>query len=374
METMMNNAIGRGPADLYEKAPGGGLTDAQERLARTWTFLDEDLPDDSSPMYERHPEYIDYIREHRLSYAGGDVRRYDLRQQLPNDVVAFTDIPYIGDGARAHLLDVYLPKEAYLRGDADIPTIFDIHGGAFFYSFKEIMSVYVAQLASRGFAVVCPNYTLAPGGDFLDMLADVSAALSWVGEHEGEYQLNRSQLFLSCDSAGALLGLFLLATQGDEELARLLGLDRRSAPMAFRSAGFCSGMLNYDHLFDTAVPDSKGLFDSLLPMFDRLRERLDGTAFERTENLLETLDRVPPMWLCTSTDDFLEEDSLRMAITLRRLGVDHQLVDLRSSNGRRLPHDYPLMTWDDGAAPCMDSILTFFREHMSPRIDIGDSM
>lgn len=362
-------------ADLYEKAQDGGLTDIQERLARTWTYLDEDLPGEEA-LRERddaYREFVGYIRRHRASYAASDVRRYDFRGALPEDVVRFSDIPYREDAdrCRAHRLDVFLPKSAYLRGDADIPTIFNIHGGAFFYSFKEIQNAYAAGLAQRGFAVVVPNYTLAPGGDVLTMLEDVNGALGWLRGQGARYQLSDEQLFLACDSAGALLGLLLLAAETNAEVASRLGVE--SFGTAFQSVGFVSGMLVYDHLFDRTKPDASGMLDILRPAFLRLVERFEGSAFDTSEGLLSSIT-VPPTWLSTSTDDFLETDTLLTAVALRRMNRDHELVDWRAVNGRRKPHDYPLMTWDPESALANDSMAAFFREHMRVRRSLSASV
>ncbi|PWG59639.1 alpha/beta hydrolase [Bifidobacterium catulorum] len=370
--TFSVNGIAFTREDLYATDGRRRLTPLQERLARTWTYLDEDIPaDDDMPDDAEYRDFVEYIRRHRASYAFSDVRRLDFRSAVPGTVMKFADIDYAGDGTRSHLLDIFLPKEAYLRGDGDIPVIFNIHGGAFFYSFKEIQNAYAAQLAEHGFAVVCPNYTLAPGGDFLDMLADVSTALQWLMHNGAAWQLSSEQMYLVSDSAGALLGTFLLACETNREMASLLGVPGRGA--RFRSVGFTSGMLAYDHLFDPSYPDSGELFEKLRPLFRPLIGRLGGTPYERTAALMERID-YPPVWLSTSTDDFLESDSLITAMRLRAMDRDHELHDLRAVNGRRIPHDYPLMTWDSGSAALNDAMIAFFREHLSPRTTLTASV
>lgn len=219
--------------------------------------------------------------------------------------------------------------------------------------------------------MVCPNYTLAPGGDFLDMLTDVSTALRWLVSNGDGWQLSAEQLFLVSDSAGALLGTFLLACETNEELSSLLGID--SNHVRFQSVGFTSGMLVYDHLFDAFYPDSGELFEKLRPAFRTLISRLEGTPYERTESLMRAI-AYPPVWLSTSTDDFLENDALYATMILRSMNCDHELHDLRSVNGKRIPHDYPLMTWDSGSGELNDAMMAFFREHLSPRTSLTASV
>lgn len=56
------------------------------------------------------------------------------------------------------------------------------------------------------------------------------------------------------------------------------------------------------------------------------------------------------------------------------MNCDHELHDLRSVNGKRIPHDYPLMTWDSGSGELNDAMMAFFREHLSPRTSLTASV
>lgn len=58
----------------------------------------------------------------------------------------------------------------------------------------------------------------------------------------------------------------------------------------------------------------------------------------------------------------------------QRCYCDHELHDLRSVNGKRIPHDYPLMTWDSGSGELNDAMMAFFREHLSPRTSLTASV
>lgn len=61
--------------DIYATNGTCVLTPLQERLARTWTYLDEDLPDTADiPDDDEYRVFIDYVRQHRASYAFSDVR------------------------------------------------------------------------------------------------------------------------------------------------------------------------------------------------------------------------------------------------------------------------------------------------------------
>ena len=61
--------------------------------------------------------------------AGNDAKRM-AKQNLPDGIVAVVDIPYIDDGKKEHLLDIYYPEGT----EAPLPVIIDIHGGGLMYA------------------------------------------------------------------------------------------------------------------------------------------------------------------------------------------------------------------------------------------------
>lgn len=346
-------------------ARNDGLTAEQDRLARTWTYIDEDLDG-------VEPAVADYVRTHRISYAHNDLPRDILKRDLPDDVVLYADIPYTDDGAdtvdgtvHGHRLDVLLPKDAVYRGGAPIPTIVEIHGGAFFYEFKELNRSHAARLAEHGYAVVSMDYRLYPAVDLLDQLADLSAALGWVKANAARYMLDWDRLFITADSAGVVESLYLMAAEHNAAIARALGLDGHGA--RFHAAGFKSAMVSLDHAFDESAKDPGDLVALLRPCFDRLVEHLRGGGFDRVGKLVAAM-AMPPVWMATSTDDFLESSSLELAVMLRDNGVDHQLIDCRAKRNQCLPHNFMAgMPWLEESRECVDSMIAFFDEHQPPR-------
>src|SRR4029079_18043255 len=83
-------------------------------------------------------------------------------QQLadaPKDVLAALDQSY--DSYPDCSLDVYLPGSATASRTA-LPVVVWIHGGAFVGGTKDELGGYLRMLASNGFVVVAPRYSLAP--------------------------------------------------------------------------------------------------------------------------------------------------------------------------------------------------------------------
>lgn len=352
MESLNSN---EGNAFLF--ARNDGLTAEQKSVASIWSNFDDDLQD-------ADPAVADYVLSRRVAYSHNDLPRYDLKHDEPDDVVVYKDIPYIDDGKRAHLLDVSIPKDALYRG-CPIPVVLEIHGGAFIYGFKEINRSHAIELARKGYAVVSPNYTLYPGGDFVDEMEDLSKVVEWVQAEGARYLLDVDQMFATGDSAGAVDVLYLVAIEHNPDFAKLIGVRGHGA--SFKALGLKSAMTNIDNVFDRSATDTGELVEGIRPFYERLYTRLNDTAYSTTKGLVAGMG-IPPVWMATSTDDFLESSSLELAMMLRDNDVDHQLIDCRAQRNQSLPHNFMVgMPWLPESKACLDSMVSFFDEHQAPR-------
>ena len=123
------------------------------------------------------------------------------------------NIPYVDDGDEDHLLDVY-------AADPDVkkPVIIEVHGGGFIGGTKETNKDHSLVYANAGFAVVTPNYTHLPKGNFVTVIQDIFKVLHWVEENAEKYNLDLENVFLSGDSAGAAIVSLTAANLTDQEM------------------------------------------------------------------------------------------------------------------------------------------------------------
>ncbi len=265
----------------------------------------------------------------RHIFESGDARRLAGQVQDLSDLKITRDLPYLPDGDRGHLFDLYelpsLPEDA--------PVLINIHGGGLFASYKEVNVNFNYEWARLGYRVVSISYRRIPETTLWHQVDDVMAALRYLKEHAPELRLCTDRCVLTGDSAGALLSLFALSVNDSPELQQTFGISGADIP--FRAAGFVSIML------DTQRRDLMRAINSVVA--DRAdRSRPCGRYLLSPEELLR--DAVlPPLFLVTSAEDLIRKDTLKLDRLLQKRGSDHILLDFPKGTERRLPHVFSVM-------------------------------
>lgn len=275
-------------------------------------------------------------------------------------VERLSDIPYVDDGSREHLLDVYKPA-----GPGPHPVLLYIHGGGFRILSKDTHWIMALAFARRGWLVFNASYRLAPANPFPAGIEDTCAAWEWVLANAERFGGDPARVVVAGESAGANL-VTSLATAACYE---------RPEPFARRV--FDAGLV------PRAVIASCGLFqvsdtaryrrDAKLPWWlaDRIEEvshaYLEGTTaasldladplcvFERGERPARPL---PPFFLPVGTADPLLPDTRRMARALGALGA--------TAEARYYPggiHAFHAFVWRAEARRCWADTYDFLDRH-----------
>ena len=250
-----------------------------------------------------------------------DQKRIDSQTPTPG-IQQIIDIPYIDDGERGHLLDIYYPEETAGK----LPVIIDIHGGGWMYGYKEINKYYCLKLASKGFLVASVNYRLVDDVLFPDQVKDIFAALGWLSDNLAAYPADLNNVFLTGDSAGGHLSCITSAVCLDKALQRELGV----TPPAF-SFGAVAVVSPAVNLFSN--PTTK-----LMPRI--LLGTKENTVFEKYMDFGQIASSgLPPYYIITSSGDFIRKQSYELKAILDKIGVENHLSDyVVLLNGKKLPH------------------------------------
>ena len=230
---------------------------------------------------------------------------------LLDNVTEFRDVPYIQDGDRAHMLDIYSP----ICHAEQVSVIVNIHGGGLIMGNKEFNRHFCLSLCNHGFLVFSIEYRLCPETTVFGQLQDIAAAMNYIDKMIPKFKGKPGIVHMVGDSAGAFLALYTAAIQRNPMLARTAGV--RPSYLEIQSMALISGM------FYTTRKDSIGLF---------LPKALYGEGYKK-HPFYPFLDpsapavglSLPPCMLITSKKDKLYGYTKDLAAALQRCGTPCKL-------------------------------------------------
>lgn len=285
----------------------------------------------------------------------GDLKRLS-GQKKAEGVEEIVDIPYVSDGHKYHLLDIYKPKDAAGK----LPVIIDIHGGGWVYGDKELNKYYCLHLAAAGFAVVNVSYRLCPEVKCADSLKDVNLALDWVADNGESYGLDTDNAFLTGDSAGGHYCALVLAAKENEKLKKLFGVTK----LDIKAVGFTCAAFNPSEL--------AGIPFAGIVMFDGVFGR--GYKHGKNKELYLAADfknnipaNMPPSYFITAYADFLQKQNLDIYAELQSRGIECEMTnfDAPLSDGHKLVHVYNVIEpWWEASQTANRGMLDFFKKHV----------
>lgn len=228
-------------------------------------------------------------------------------QTLPEGVRAELDIPYLDDGAKAHLLDIYTP-EGFQK---PLPVIIDIHGGGLMYGYKEINKNFCYHLARDGFIVISINYRLVPDVLYGDQVRDVLDAFHWIARHGEAYGCDLDRVFVAGDSAGGQLCAHCTLINNHSELRRIYRVSESG--LKIRAVALICCMYNRK---------GKCAFMNGAAFGKHYRKLAEYEGTDLDKYL--SAEYFPPAYIVTSDQDMIQEGSVYMEKLLTEKGIRHR--------------------------------------------------
>ncbi len=275
------------------------------------------------------------------------------RQTPTSGVVSISDIPYIADKTRAHLLDVYYPERVKGK-DARLPVIIDIHGGGWMYGYKEINKNYNLYLASAGYTVFSVNYRLVPEVCMAEQLQDIFAALQWIDTHLTEYPCDRNNVYLTGDSAGGQLAAFTAVIDSSAVLRQAFSVP--ASELSFNAVCLTSPACDMD---------AGGLVGYYAkPMLGKDYKKKPYAKYLSFEALLKA-GTMPPCFLVSSTGDFVAKNSTKKAAKLiEQSGAPYKFMYWNKHAGLKLSHVFAVIDpTRDESVMTINRMLEFFDKY-----------
>lgn len=249
----------------------------------------------------------------------------DKKFSFPDGVVESRDIPYIADGQKEHLMDVYRPEG---KENETLPVIINIHGGGLLIGNKEFNRYFCARLCLLGYVVFSVEYRLIPDCTVYDQFSDVSTAMTFIHDNLSSYQGNPDKIYGVADSGGAYLLTNVAAMTKNKKFAK--AAHTKAPDFSLNALGLISGM------FYTTRFDKIGLF---LPsyLYGKGYKKKAIAPYVNIENP-EIVSALPPCFLVTSHSDNLEHYTVKFEKALKANRVSHKM--LRFGKNKKLTHAF----------------------------------
>ncbi|MBQ8209278.1 MAG: alpha/beta hydrolase [Clostridia bacterium] len=281
-------------------------------------------------------------------------------QSKPEGICEINDIPYIDDGNKYHLMDLYYPEGT----TGKLPVIIDVHGGGWVYGDKELNKYFCMHMAKRGFAVFNMSYRLYNDVTVNEQLQDIGFALRWISEHAQEYPCDMENIMLVGDSAGGQLAAYSAVLMSSPELRHVFGIAEYEMKLTAL----------------TLISPVAYMDDGIMGVYCRRMwgdnyKRKDTHMFMNLDSILP-MGKLPPTMLITSSGDFLARSQThRAAEDLRRNGVTAKLLDYSEVNGKKLDHVFSVIYPESASgADAIDNFCNFFKKFISSKTAINKGM
>lgn len=277
-------------------------------------------------------------------------------QTPPSGITVISDLSYINDGKREHLLDIYYPQDTAEK----LPLIIDIHGGGWMYGYKEINKHYCMYLATRGFTVVSINYTLAPQANYMMQVRDCFQAFHWICDHADAYAYDLKNVFLTGDSAGGHLAALCCEIFGRKDLPSVFGVTLPSFEIS--AVGFTCGAFSMPVMLSKInIPLARTYARFIMgaDMRDPVRKNYADAVY-----LLEG-SVMPPVYLSSSSQDFIGFETKKFCKKMDALHIPYTLRFWPKGKQNVLEHVFNILQPSYPESITTNNEMTdFFKKHI----------
>ncbi len=257
-----------------------------------------------------------------------------LEKYLPDGIGAALDVlPDPGDPDAA--FDLYRPESS---GDAALPVIVWVHGGAFVSGSKSDVASYARILAARGFAVVAAGYSIAPGARFPRPVEQVNATLAYLVGHADTLGIDPARIVLAGDSAGAQIAA---------QVASLTTSPAAAAELAIKPAltpGQLRGVILFCGPYDLSLIKGGGVVGVFLNTVTRAysgaRDWRTDPGFGRLTLTDDLTPDFPPAFISAGNADPLLPHSVALTEALRNAGARTDTLFFPADEVPPLGHEY----------------------------------
>lgn len=283
-----------------------------------------------------------------------------LEPHAPDDVTRLANQRY-QEGSPDTVLDIYYPDD--LAADTVLPTVFWIHGGAWISGSKDDDIPYFEILASKGYTVVAPNYSVGPERKYPTAVHQLNTALQYVQRNAARFHVDSGQFVLAGDSAGSQLASQLAIMATSPDYATAMDITPALNPSQLK------GMLLNCGVYDmSALNGLKGIlgwgFKVATWSYSGVRDYTADPAMKRMSTIDFVTAQFPPTFITGGNGDGLTAtQSKPFAKKLAGLGVETTPLFFPADYEPSLPHEYQFTLDNEAGQQALDAMLGFLGTH-----------
>jgi acetyl esterase len=291
--------------------------------------------------------------------AGSDRLTTALDRHAPANVIGLINERYGADPDM--LLDVFRPASAI----GPMPLVVWVHGGGFVGGTKDELAGYFKLLASNGFAVAAPRYSLAPGRRYPTPLRQLMQALQYLQENAGRLLIDPDRIALAGDSAGAHIAAQAGALVTTPGYAEAVGITATITPAQLRGLILACGLYDLQLVRHPTAPAGRLFVQASLLAYSGKRRFLDDPAFAAWSITDHVSTAFPPALITVGNADPLRTHSELLAAKLQTLGAETETLFFPDGHQPPVDHEYQFDLDTDAGQLFLDRLLTFLRQRLA---------
>lgn len=258
-----------------------------------------------------------------------------LEKHVPAGVVAVTDVVY-DPGDKNALMDIYYPSS--VEQHEKLPVIVWTHGGGWISGNRKQVGNYCKILASKGYAVVSLEFTIAPEAHYPVPLQQTNRALRILQQHAATYPIDTNRFIFAGDSGGAHMAAQMANIIADSAYAKLVGIIPALNRKQVVGLLLCCGP--YDARNLNLDGDFGGFLKTVLWSYSGTSDFETDERFKTASILHYITNTFPPCFITAGNGDPLETHSRALAGKLRAMAVYTDTLFFPANYMPAQPHEY----------------------------------
>ena len=295
----------------------------------------------------------------RAFASGGAKTAQALARHAPPGVTVLADQRY-GD-ENDMLLDIARPAWA----SGPLPLVAWVHGGGWVGGSKEELTSYFKLIASHGYAVAGPRYSLAPEHHYPVPPRQVMAALGYLQANAGRLGIDPDRVVIAGDSAGAQIAAQLGALVTTPGYAQAAGIAPTITAAQLRGLVLACGAYDLALAREPSTPTGRTFIKAILWAYSGTRHFSDAPSFATWPVTGHLSPAFPPALITVGNADPLRPHSELLAGKLRAQGSEVETVFWPASQQPPLGHEYQFDLDTGPGQHFLERTLTFLRQRLA---------